>query len=453
MNALREFLKRSKLPVLLLLYPASAWMLLTFGPGEESRSQLSEEWALPLTFACYALTAVGFIYLVAVPVWASQLRRRGPADPRAFRTGLRVATAMIAVLLPAHGVLLALALTAWDARELWFWGVFSAAGAIFGMFMLLHTDTQKEPGIYLTLRALKIDLAAHPRLQSQITELSEALGVSLPRHILAGRQPNIFATVGTVFCPAGELEGGVLCLSLPICAVLNLAEFRSLTGEAMLNLDTWLREGRKELLSATEGAQDVLRHLDESMREWSWLPKRFFHPYVVAFRLVAVAAMRLPMYIGREWLAYYLREFWASSSEDQLRQHIRTHELSAGENGAVQAISAQIKEAALSLGLRFRLANPDGTTHPLGEVLAQMVKEHPELRFDPIEESPWRDPASAWQYLRFRCELSRVSPDWCRQMAMDVAPDPSALSLFEDVPGMETRLQQLAEQPMMIAGR
>src|SRR4051812_10164599 len=131
------------------------------------------------------------------------------AFSKALRSGLYVASALIAIILPLQGLLLALALYVADPEELWFWGIFTSGGAIFGAIVLLRSGLRQQPGVYLTLRAARIQLDQHPKLAAVLQEIAETIGAPLPPYILVGLQPELLWTTGTVFCPDGELEGGV----------------------------------------------------------------------------------------------------------------------------------------------------------------------------------------------------------------------------------------------------
>jgi hypothetical protein len=262
-----------------------------------------------------------------------------------------------------------------------------------------------------------------------------------------GLQPELFWTIGTVFCP-DELEGGVLCLSLPTSSILSLAEFRALTGEALLGLQAGLAERRTQLLSTTEAAKDALSDLDDTMKQWSWRPGFVFHPAILGFWFILVASMRFPLLVGKELLTYYLKEFWISRQMADVVQSVSAHRSSTEDVGAVPVISALVKEAAVSLGLLFKLYSEAEALHALGEVAKRAAQEHPELRFE-RRASAYRDPVSAWRYLQFRCSLSGVSLEWCRQMALDVSPEPSAASVFENAGALQARLFELVDSPFV----
>jgi hypothetical protein len=326
-----------------------------------------------------------------------------------------------------------------------------AGGAIVGTFILFHSGIGERPGIYLTLRAIPLQLQDHPQLDIVVRQLAGQLNVPLPRHILLGLQPALLAISGTVFCPDGELDGGVLCLSLPACSVLSISEFRALLGEALLTIHTSLADARKDFLSTTEGARDVVTNLSESMKEWSWLPKWGLHPFLVVVRLVAVAALKFPLYLGKEWIIFYVREFLAVRNHADLWLKFEAQRFAAADVGAVQALSALIKEAALSIDGRFIVSSEGKPLHALGEVALQAAQQHPGLRVERRVVSPWLDQFSAWRYLQMRCSFSGISLEWCRRMALDVNPQPNARSLFENPGNLEEKLMKLAVEPFVLA--
>jgi hypothetical protein len=448
MKRIRGFLTRSKLPFLVLLYPGFAWLLLSSASTSDSSRTLSSTLIAPLTGAVYFILALSFAFLLFVPLWATRYRNRRQDMSRAFHGGLYAAFAVLAVVLPAQGAVLALALFVVDP-ELGVWGIFMAGGAIFGTLVLFHSGIGERPGIYLTLRAIPLPLENHPKLDSLARELAEQLNVPLPRHILVGLQPALLNISGTVFCPDGELDGGVLCLSLPACSVLSISEFRALLSEALLSIQTSLADARKDFLSTTEGARDVVTNLNESMKEWSWLPKWGLHPFLVIARLVAVSALKFPLYLGKEWIIFYVREFLAVRNQADMWLRFEAQRFAAADVGAVQALSALIKEAALSVN---GIVSPRGKpAHALGEVALQVARQHPGLRLDRRVASPWLDPFSAWRYLQMRCSFSGISMEWCRQMALDVNPYPNARSLFEAPDNLEEKLMKLAVEPFVLA--
>ena len=449
MKRLRSFMARSKLPILLLLYPGFGWLLSWMEVPTILPAPVLETLARFVRAAAYAVVGLSFSFLLAVPLWAARYRKHPQKLPVAFRRGLYVASGLLAVILPVQGILPALGLFIFDQKELWFWSIFVAGGAFFGTFILLQNEFKAAPDIYLSLWASRLEVEDHPRLQAMLQELCEAFEVSLPPHILVGLQPELVAAIGTVFCPEGELEGGTLCFSLPTSSILSINELRYLTGQALLELHAGASEKRKDFLSTFEAARDVLTNLDQSMRDWSWFPKWGFHPFLVVVRLVAVAAMRFPLYLGKEWITFYVREVCSARQDADVDNALQTHSATTGDVGKVQAISALIKEAAVSLALRFDLSAQNQPWSGLGEVAEQAFREHPELKFDRRAAPQWPDPANAWRSLQFRSNLSGISLEWCRLQALNVVPLEPAISLFEDPAALEESLIEVAKTPFV----
>ena len=443
-----------KILLLFRAYPEFSWILLNIAAASPSPpdSEITTlySWIAPLKLATYIVIAIGVAFLLAVPLWSAHYQKR-PGDLHlAFKRGLFIVSVWVAIILPIQGLLVALSLVVNSPSELWFWGIFAAGGTIGATIALLERGVVSQPGICMTLRAMRIDTTSHPKLHAELTEVTQALGMPIPRHVLVGLQPELISTVGTVFCPDGELKGGVLCLSLPTSSILSIPEFRALVGETLVYLHTPVSESREQFISVTQGAEDVLRDLQETMKTWTWIPKWFIHPYFMVFWIIVVAAMRFPLYLGKELLTFYLKEVWTSRETLDSRHLVEAHLKAVKDVGAVQVLSALMKEAAVSLGLCFKIHSQTQTPHPLGEIAARIAQEHPQLEFE-TKLWGWKDPVSAWQHLQARCNLSGKNLDWCRQMALEVSPSPPASSLFEHAEALNARLLAIMNEPFVMA--
>jgi hypothetical protein len=300
------FFARSKFPLLLLAYPAFAWLLLAIYSSSISQPGPLDAFAARLMAAVYVVVGIDFSFLIAVPLCSARYRNHPHKHAKAFRSGFYTAAILLGTILPVHGILVALSLYVVDPEELWFWGIFSAGGSVCATFVLLMSGIFKTPRIYVTLRALPIRLEEHPKLEELLLDLSKIHGVALPAHILVGLQPDLLTAAGTVFCPEGRLDGGAICFSSPTCSVLSSAEFRSLTGEALVELQSSVNEKREELLSTTQTARDVLKDLDESMREWSWFPKWGLHPSFTSYE-VRTSGFNAVSSVSRKGMAGFFR--------------------------------------------------------------------------------------------------------------------------------------------------
>src|SRR5271166_2734295 len=205
--ALRVFLRRSKVPLLLLVYPVFSWLLIAAAPPIERLPELAQDLIDPVTLAIYTLMGIGLGYCIAVPLWASRYRRRPALLPRALRRGLYGTFAFIALLLPAQALVLGLSLHIFDSEELWVWSLFVMGGSIAATVVLLRSGLRDKPGVYATLRVKRLELSEHPRLAKTMHDLSEALDAPIPRNLVVGLQPETVGLAGTVFCPDGELDG------------------------------------------------------------------------------------------------------------------------------------------------------------------------------------------------------------------------------------------------------
>ena len=203
---------------------------------------------------------------------------------------------------------------------------------------------------------------------------------AIPGHVVVGLQPETLGLIGTVFCPDGELDGGVLCLSLPFARITSLAEFRAVVGEHMLALHTCGGEARLDLQSHVEQARQVVMSLQASIKEWGWMPKHFLHPYYIVLRLVPVAAMKFHLYLGKEIVVFLVNQFLESRSHVDNILGVIAHQLSSAHMRRVEVVSGLIKEATLSLGARYALWNEQGPLHPLGEVGIKIHEQNPTFR-------------------------------------------------------------------------
>lgn len=446
-----------KLLLLFLAYPTLTRFILTgviAVRSEEGNASLLTLHVLirPLLIADYLVVAIGLLFVVGVPILSVRYRKRPRDLQLGFRRGMLLASVLLAVVVPLQGLILGLALCVAALDQLWFWGLFSAAGAVGATIALLQTGLRNEPGIYLTLRAARVRLEEHPRLQAEMTDVAQELGIPLPSHILVGLQPEMLETVATVFCSEGELHGGVLCLSLPESSILSIAEFRALLAEALVRLQASLNENRAQFLSGTEGANDMVKNLDQTIKDWSWWPRILPHPYFILFWWAIVAAMRFPLYLGREWLIFYLRSAWISRQILDVDVSMDSYRKSAQDVGAIPVLSALMKEAALTFLFILHPLKKPPVPHPLSPVVTRLTQEHPKMRFAP-QRSHWKDLPSAWEYLQFRCRLAGKNPDWCLKLAEDVSPAEPAVWLFEDAAGLQARILALLEKPFVMASK
>jgi hypothetical protein len=444
-----------KLLSLFLVYPTLAWFTINAVAAEDSLEGSARQPALhvllgPLLIVNYGVVVIVLLFVIAVPVLAAGYRKRPHDLQLAFRRGMLLTSVLLAVVVPLEGLLLGLALCV-ATLEFWFWGLCLAAGAVGATIALVQAGLCNDPGVYQTFRAARIRLEDHPRLQAEMTDVAQELGIPLPPHVLLGLQPELRETTATVFCSEGELQGGALRLSLPASSILSVEEFRALVAEALVRLQSSLNENRAQFVSINEGANDIVKNLDQTMKNWSWWEPRILGvPYFILMWFGIVAVMRFPLYLGREWVMFYLRSGWISRQILDQDILLDSYRKSAQNVGAIPVLSALMKEAALTLMPDLHVKCKKEVPHALCGIAMRLSIEHPKMRLVP-ERSAWKDLSSAWEYLGFRCELAGKNLEWCLKLAEDVTPAKPAVWLFEDVAGLEGKILALLKKPFVIA--
>jgi len=452
-QALRGFWQRSRLPLLLLVYPIFACLLVAVSSLGAPRPPHAQALAGPVIEGALGLIGVGLGFCIVVSLWAARYRARPAHLPPAFIRGLYCTFGLLALILPAQALVLGVALYVAGPEELWVWSLFVLGGAITATAILLNSGLRERPESCDTIRAKLLDLADHPQLAALLREISQTHQVPLPDNILVGLQPELLWRTGTIFCPEAELRGSTIYLSWPLARLLSVAEFSALAGQGLLHLQSCLTERRSELTSTVEGARGVVNNLNASMKDWSWFPKWGLHPVFIALRMVGVAAVRFPLYLGKEFVIFFVNQFLETRQHADITNLLEVHRLSSDNVGKVEVISALMKEAALSLGARWQLWQDGTALHPLGEVILAVREQHPSLLLSQTDDWSWRDPHSAWNHLEMRCNLSRVGLNWCLQMAKEVSPAPNAQSLFTHPTEVEQELIEISRITLVMPKR
>lgn len=441
-----------KLLLLFLVYPALGWFILNVvvpvnALTRDPRQPTLDVLIGPLSIVDYGVVAIGLLFVITVPVLSSWSRKHPRDLQQVFRRGMLLTSVLLAVIVPLQGLILGLAL--WAATfEAWFWSFCIAAGAVGAAIVLLQTGLRSDPGVYQTWRAVRIRLDEHPRLQAEMMDVVRELGISPPPHVLVGLQPELLETTATVFCSEGELKGGALRLSLPASSILSVEEFRGLLAEALVRLQSSLNENRAQFVSISEGANDIVKHLGQTIKDWSWLQLRIpGFPLLIVWWFVIVAAMRFPLYLGKEWVTFYLKSGWISRHALDEDISLESYCKSTHDVGAIPALAGLMKEAAFTLLPDLRKRE---VPHALSGVATRLSIEHPGMRYVP-ERTGWKNLSSAAEYLGFRCELAGKNLGWCLKLAEDVSPAQPAILLFGDVAGLESKILALLLKPLVMA--
>ncbi len=92
-------------------------------------------------------------------------------------------------------------------------------------------DMVRRPKISVV--GARLDPAGQPRLADVVGEVAASVGASAPSNLVACLVPWLFVTEMDVSCLDGRLRGRTLCLSLPLCRILSVGEFKALLAHEL----------------------------------------------------------------------------------------------------------------------------------------------------------------------------------------------------------------------------
>ena len=436
-------MRQLKLPCLLLIQPAITLLILQDAATEPSERN---EWIGALQEMVAAVVGVGLLYPIVVSFVADRLRNDARKMLAIFRPGVYVAAGLGAVVIFAESAILAAAVIVSGGEDGCFVAAAIALGGGLGLAILLQSSIGRRLNAIGQSYSVLLDLNEHPALRECLVRLCAGLEVGLPKNILAGTEPEFFATPEAIACWDGEVEGGVLYLPLPTCRLLNQSEFEARVAIGLMTLRSEIGDVRLELRERMAGAVAAADDVNTAKNDWNWFSLRTWHPVWVVVRLGFIALIRTCIVLGAEWFGFFVQAFQKAEAETAMAGYIQAARASAGLCGAQWYVAGLEKEATLSLCSQYRLVEEEKATHRLGEVLMRITTP---VRFRPRRPSPWLNPLAAWNILRSRCDFFGLSMDWCHTLALDVQPEPSAVSLFSNLAALESRLE-LAERKQFL---
>jgi hypothetical protein len=432
----QALLRPLKLPFLLLIQPAVAWLIL-LDAGTEANDR--NVWIGPLEIVLAAVVAAGLLYPIVVSIAADRLRNDVRRMLAIFRPGLYVAAGLGAIVVFLESAVLAAAVLISAGDDGWFIAAAIAFGGLWGLIILLHSGVGMRIDSTRRSYSVLLHLNEHPALEQCLLRLCHTLDVNLPHNILVGREPEFFATPETVTCWNGEIEGGALYLPLPTCRLLSHAEFEARAAVGLVALKGKIGDVQLEFRERVAGAVATAQDVESAKDDWSWFSRAAAHPVLAIFRLGLVVLVRMCIVLGAEWFAFFVRAFQRVDAETNLAGYFQAAHAAAQLCGAQWYVSGLEKEAAISLCAQYKLVEKTGPSHRLGEVLMRIPDP---FYVRPTRPSPWLNPFVAWNILRQRTQLFGLSMEWCHQLALDVHPEPCAASLFSDLTALETKITQ-----------
>jgi Zn-dependent protease with chaperone function len=183
----------------------------------------------------------GFLFLGALLLASSFSRGGRSRFVRLFRPSLVAAAAGTALLAVANGLLGLLAMV---AAALYLFGspvervsvslllITGTAAAVWTLGMIAAAfSVTRRPTI--TLVGRRLEQGAHPRLTEEVRRAADAVDARPPDQIVACLAPALFVTELNVACLDGLVGGRTLCVSLPLCRILSVDEFRALLAHEL----------------------------------------------------------------------------------------------------------------------------------------------------------------------------------------------------------------------------
>src|SRR6266849_644425 len=248
--------------VYLLLIPAAA-----VGTAKAIKGELDSQWQSVLEkeypHAGAKLAQVGLIAL------AGRLaRRRRRLLLALFRPGLHLTMLTLSVLTCLHA---GLGIAAIYYGESVFWNQLHvrlmgalAIGAVVGIVSMLRAQWSAVQKATTTALGKSLTPADQPKLWQFVKSLAKEIGTVAPDSIVVGLDPNFYVTEADVICLDGKLRGRTMYVSLPLCRILSLDEFKAVLGHELAHyrgLDTQFSQGFYPIY---RGTGQALAHLSSA---------------------------------------------------------------------------------------------------------------------------------------------------------------------------------------------
>lgn len=188
-----------------------------------------------------AVGGAGFLFLgiLLLAGWASRTAQRRLGW--LFRPSLVFAACGVAVLAAAHALLAVAAVAVgWsyllgqpvESVAVSLLLVVGTAAAVWTLAVAAAAFSVTRRG-FVTVVGRLLDPAAQPALAAEVRRVAAAVGARAPAHMVACLPPSIFVTDARVACLDGTTAGRTLVLSLALCRILTVEEFRALLAHEL----------------------------------------------------------------------------------------------------------------------------------------------------------------------------------------------------------------------------
>lgn len=356
-----------------------------------------------------------------------------------FSPGLHLTMLSLAVLMLLHA---ALGIGAIYYGESVFWDhlhvrfmVMLGVGAVIGIVSMLSAQWSAIQRVTTTALGKRLPSTDQPILWQFVKALAKEVGTAPPDSIVVGLDPNFYVTEAEVICLDGALKGRTMYLSLPLCRILSLEELKAVLGHELghyRGLDTRFSQKFYPIYRGTREALVALSNAPRGAATLAVLPAI----HMLSFFLDAFSGAEREISRERELAADAAGAALNSSPAPMASALVKVHAFSVGwtnvRNGMVEA-----------LGKGQQLVNASTLFQAL---VGEMAKGDPLSGLG--EEGP-PHPTDTHPPLSQRMQALHITVAAVAPQALDISPEPPAVSIMQDVEVLEQELTDV-EHVMLV---
>lgn len=140
-------------------------------------------------------------------------------------------------------------------------------GAIVGVISLIRAQFGAVRKASTTAIGKQLPRQQYARLWNFVDALADGMGAQRPESIIAGLEPNFYVTEADVTCVDGKLHGRTLYISLPLCRILSVDEFKAVIGHELGHYKGLDTKFSKRFYPIYRGASQAVSNLASGFTE------------------------------------------------------------------------------------------------------------------------------------------------------------------------------------------
>ncbi len=140
-------------------------------------------------------------------------------------------------------------------------------GSALGVLTLIRAAAASLKPVSVRVLGRLVSREREPDLWRAVDDVARRVGTEPPRSIVVGLEDNFFVTEADVVCLDGPAAGRTLYLSLPLCRVLDVDEFRAIVAHELGHFRGRDTEFSRKFYPIYAGATASLEGLSTQMRQ------------------------------------------------------------------------------------------------------------------------------------------------------------------------------------------